>query len=341
MTISFEPKSITKLLVRGLKDRNRNVVLERFGLGASANRKTLEAIGANYGITRERVRQIENCALNAIRKDSAFKEARGAFSELAKIISRKGWVVSEENIFNSLADDARTKNHLHFLFVLGDDFIKMKEDEEFYHRWALNEETCEMVHEVLNRMHQRVKEDDLIPENEIIAEFKKQAYAVMRRRVNEEMVRSWLNVSKVLGRNATDQWGRARSANIRPRGMRDLAFLVLRKHGSPMHFSEVADAISKFFAREAHLATVHNELIKDKRFILVGRGLYALEGWGYRPGIVREIIRKILESKKALTREEIIGRVLKERYVKENTVLVNLQNTEYFKRNSRGKYVLA
>ncbi|NOY35901.1 MAG: hypothetical protein GXP44_03250 [bacterium] len=341
MTISFEPKSITKLLVKGLKDRNRNVVLERFGLGASAGRKTLEAIGGNYGITRERVRQIENYALNAIRRDAAFKEAKGVFSELAGIIGRKGWVVSEENIFNSLTDDARTKNHLHFLFVLGDDFVKMKEDEEFCHRWALNEETREMVHEVLKRMHERVKEDDLIPENEIISEFKKQAYTVMRRRVNEEAIRSWLDVSKVLGRNATGQWGRARSANIRPRGMRDLAFLVLRKHGSPMHFSEVAEAISEFFARGAHPATVHNELIKDERFILVGRGLYALEGWGYRPGIVREVIRKILESEKALSREEIVRRVLKERYVKENTILVNLQNNKYFKRTPAGKYIIA
>jgi len=341
MTISFEPKSITKLLVRGLKDRNRNVILERFGLGASASRKTLEAIGVNYGITRERVRQIENCALEAIRKDAAFKEAKGAFSELARIISGKGWVVSEKSIFDSLAGDARTRNHLRFLFVLGDDFVKMKEDEEFHHRWALNEETREMVHEILRRMHERVGEDDLIPEDEIISEFKRQAYAVMRKRVNEEIIRSWLEISKILGRNATGQWGRARSANIRPRGMKDLAFLVLRKHGSPMHFSEVAKAISEFFAKDAHPATVHNELIKDERFVLVGRGLYALEGWGYRPGIVREIIKKILESEKALPREEIIKRVLKERHVKENTVLVNLQNNKYFKRTPTGEYVIA
>jgi len=85
--ISFEPRSITKLLVRGLKDRNRNVILERFGLGASAEKKTLEAIGNDYGITRERVRQIEKYALNSIRKDSAFKEAEGVFGELAEIIS--------------------------------------------------------------------------------------------------------------------------------------------------------------------------------------------------------------------------------------------------------------
>lgn len=239
-----------------------------------------------------------------------------------------------------MASDKRTKNHIHFLLVLGDDFARMKEDEEFYHRWTANEEMCEMVHAVLRRVHESVKEDDLIPERDIIREFKRHADEIMRKKVNEEIVRSWLDVSKVLGRNATGQWGRARSANIRPRGMKDLAFLVLRRNGSPMHFSEVAAAISEFFAREAHPATVHNELIKDKRFILVGRGLYALEGWGYRPGIVREVIKDILKSEKALSREEIIERVLKERYVKENTILVNLQNGKYFKKNSFGKYVL-
>ena len=123
--------------------------------------------------------------------------------------------------------------------------------------------------------------------------------------------------------------------------MRDYAFLVIRKHGSPIHFKEVARIISEVFKKKAHIATCHNELIKDPRFVLVGRGLYALSEWGYMSGVVKDVIRKILEKNGPLTKEEIINKVMKERYVKENTIAVNLQNSKYFKKNKDGKYIIA
>ena len=72
--------------------------------------------------------------------------------------------------------------------------------------------------------------------------------------------------------------------------------------------------------------------------MLVGRGLYALSEWGYVSGVVRDVIRKILEKNGPLTKEEVIDKVLKERYVKENTIVVNLQNQRYFKKDKEGKY---
>ncbi len=120
--------------------------------------------------------------------------------------------------------------------------------------------------------------------------------------------------------------------------MRDYAFLVIRKHGSPIHFREVAKQISQVFKKKAHVATTHNELIKDPRFVLVGRGLYALAEWGYMSGVVKDVIKKIIEKNGSLTKEEIIAKVMKERYVKENTIMVNLQNQKYFKKDKDGKY---
>ena len=72
--ISFKPKQVTKKLIGHLQDRSHDVVISRFGLGTDLERRTLEAIGEKYGITRERVRQIEHAALTAIRKHSSFKE---------------------------------------------------------------------------------------------------------------------------------------------------------------------------------------------------------------------------------------------------------------------------
>ncbi len=158
---------------------------------------------------------------------------------------------------------------------------------------------------------------------------------------NEEIIKRWLSLSKRIGKNPLGEWGVSESPNIKTKGMRDYAFLVIRKHGSPIHFTQVAKTIEKIFNKKAHVATCHNELIKDKRFVLVGRGLYALAEWGYMSGVVKDVIKKILDKNGALTKDEVIEKVLKERYVKENTILVNLQNPKFFKKNKSGKYVSA
>ena len=158
---------------------------------------------------------------------------------------------------------------------------------------------------------------------------------------NEEMVKRWLSISKMIGSNPLGEWGPTSSANITPKGIRDYAYLAIRQHGSPLHFTEVAKRISELFDRKAHIATAHNELIKDGRFVLVGRGLYALSEWGYVEGVVRDVIKKVLKQHGTLAKDEIIEKVLKERYVKPNTIVVNLQDSKHFEKTSDGKYTLA
>jgi hypothetical protein len=117
----------------------------------------------------------------------------------------------------------------------------------------------------------------------------------------EEILKRWLALSKAISKNPLGEWGKASSPNVNAKGMRDYAFLVIRKHGSPIHFTEVAKQIEKLFKKKAHVATTHNELIKDPRFVLVGRGLYALSEWGYISGVVKDVIRKVLEQNGPLT----------------------------------------
>ncbi|MFH1956164.1 MAG: sigma factor-like helix-turn-helix DNA-binding protein [Patescibacteria group bacterium] len=337
---NFNPKSITKILVSPLNDRTRDIISLRYGLGQSADRKTLEAIGQNYGITRERIRQLENFALKSIRQNKNFERASDVFGELKDIISSKGVLLSEDEILDLLAKDEDVKNHIHFLLVLGDDFKKFKEDDEFYHRWTVDEARADLIHDFLRKLYKEVEKENAIPEKEFMALAQGNAKDVLKEKILEEVILSWLKISKLIDRNALGEWGPVYSEYIKPRGMRDLAFLVFRKSGSPLHFTEVAKSILNTFSKEAHPATVHNELIKDPRFVLVGRGIYALKDWGYSEGTVRDIIKNILKADKYLPKEDIIKKVLKERYVKENTILVNLQNRRYFRRNSNGTYSL-
>ncbi|MDB5186313.1 MAG: hypothetical protein JWL85_836, partial [Candidatus Saccharibacteria bacterium] len=111
-----------------------------------------------------------------------------------------------------------------------------------------------------------------------------------------------------------------------------------------MHFNQIAEAIkgSDFKRKYVTTQAIHNELIKDKRFVLIGRGIYALKEWGYARGTVADVIAEVLrEANKPLHRDEIVKAVLKSRHVKETTILLNLQGKSQFKRVAKATYALA
>ncbi len=302
---------------------------------------TLESIGKKYGITRERVRQIENYAINHIKKSKQYKEQKPAFDELEVYMHSLGAVVAEEDLLKHSSKDKSLQNHIHFMLVLGDAFKKEKEDDNFKHRWHVDKDLSEKIHESLHKLYKSLSDDEIIPESDLISSFLEHLKDVSEKYKSEEVMKRWLSMSKMIGKNPLGEWGRSASSNIRAKGVRDYAYLVIRKHGSPIHFRDVAKQISELFNKEAHVATTHNELIKDSRFVLVGRGLYALSEWGYMTGVVKDVVRKIIEKEGPLTKEQVIDKVLKERYVKENTILVNLQNPKYFKKDKEGRYSVA
>jgi hypothetical protein len=341
MATSYKAKQISKKLLAELGERALDVVSNRFGLTPDAERKTLESIGQKYGITRERVRQIESAALSSIRKSESFEEAGTAFDELHQIIHGLGGMVSEEEILSHVAKDQASQNHVHFHLTLADHFEDHRENDHFKKRWSVRGDVADQVHDALKKLYKSISLNELLSEEELVSRFVDQLENVAEEVKDEEIVRRWLRLSKKIGSNPLGEWGRADSKSVNVRGVKDYAFLVMRRHGSPMHFREVAQAITDTFGKKTHPATTHNELIKDARFVLVGRGLYGLREWGYKPGVVADVIREIIEKEGPLSKDEIVDKVLKERYLKRNTILVNLQNPKKFKKNKDGKYTVA
>jgi len=341
ITLSFKPRQVTRRLMSPLQERAREVLFNRFGLHDNAEQKTLESIGELYGITRERVRQIESSALQSIKKSSAYKDEEGSFKELKEAIVRLGGIISEDELLSHFSKDKLTQNYINFFLVLHDDFTKHKENEDFKHSWTVDKETSGCVHESLRKLYESLDDSDLVAEEDIINRFLSHLKDVAGQYKNEEILKRWLSISKMIGKNPLGEWGKAGAPSIRTRGIKDYAFLILRRHKKPMHFKDVALEIKKTFGKNAHIATTHNELIKDPRFVLVGRGLYALKDWGYSQGVVRDVIKEVLKEKGPLSREDLLKKVLEKRYVKENTILVNLQNGKYFKKNKEGLYVIA
>ena len=338
--ITFKPKQVTKKLLSVLPPRARDVLERRYGLGSDGEQHTLETIGQSYGITRERVRQIENHAIASIQRSSAYTDHEHVIEELHTIIDRLGGgVIAEDVLLQEITDDTSIRNHVFFLLVCGQPFVRSKENKGYAHRWYTKKEIAQGVESALSQIYATITKDELLSEEEILTRFRQHLAEVADTDDQHTLLR-WLQMSKQLAANPLGEWGDATSPNVRIKGIRDYAYLVVKRHGSPMHFREVSAAIAELFGKKAHTATTHNELIKDDRFVLVGRGLYALTEWGYSAGVVKDVLRDILNEYGPLTREEIIDKVRKERYVKDNTIVVNLQDTNIFKRLPNGAYTV-
>jgi hypothetical protein len=339
--LSFAPKKVTKDLLSALNPRAKEVIVGRFGLGPDGDRKTLESIGRKYGITRERVRQIENFAIKSIKKSSVYSQNQNIFEEVKKLMDKAGGIVHEEEFLQNIAKDKATQNHIHFYLVLHEEFKASKEDENFNKHWTVNQKVSDTVHSALIELHANISDEEMIAESVLLDRFLKQMDELHDVYKSKEMLQKYLGLSRVLGKNQMGEWGKKSSPNIKTRGIKDYAYLVVRKRGQPMHFREVAKEIFAEFKKKAHVATCHNELIRDTRFVLVGRGIYGLREWGHSGGIVRDVIVEVMNKKGVpLAKNEIIDLVKKERIVKDNTVIVNLQNPKYFHRDGEGKYTV-
>jgi len=337
-SFSFDSGALVKRLLDAAPPRAREVLVRRFGLGTNSKRETLEAIGDLSGITRERVRQIEAAGLDAVRGNKAFKEAKSAFEELARYINSIGAIVSEETLLSSLGKDEKTRNRFRFFLMVDSAFFRERETNDFLARWHIDHTTAKSIHEALTRLYSALPDDEVFSEGEILDRFLDELKGVNDAYKNEEVLKRWISLSKHIGSNPLAEWGRVTAPAIRIKGIRDYAYLAIKRNGSPMHFSAVSKAIGSLFSKKAHIATTHNELIKDPRFVLVGRGLYALSEWGYTPGVVRDVIRETLEKEGPMKKDEIIKQVKRARFVKDNTILVNLNDPRFFKRLKDGRY---
>jgi len=337
-SFSFDSAMLVKRLLSAAPERAREVLIRRFGLGTNAERETLEAIGDRSSITRERVRQIEAAGLEAIRASKIFKESSAAFEEVARYIDSLGVIVPEETLLAALGKDEKSRNRFRFFLMLDSAFFRERETNDFLARWHIDSATAKNIHNALSKLYSSLPDDEVLTEAELLDKFLEELKEVNDAYKNEEVLKRWLSLSKHIGSNPLAEWGRMSAPAIRIKGIRDYAYLAIKRHGSPMHFSTVAKTIGTLFSKKAHVATTHNELIKDPRFVLVGRGLYALTEWGYKPGVVRDVIREALEASGPLKKDDIIKQVKKARFVKENTILVNLNDSRYFKRLKDGRY---
>jgi len=323
-----------------LPKRSRDIIEKRFGVFRK-EAKTLEAIGQEYGITRERVRQIEERALKDLRQISSSQPRSVAVLDTLKShLVKFGHARKEETFMRDF--HPAEKGALSLFLTLHPELTYIPENDSFYSRWCADEKQFKQSEKFVDGVIKNLEQAGQVMPEDSFAKVLKVVAAPVGLAGEIAPLMSYIDASKNISKNNFGEYGLVSWAEIKPRGLRDKAFIVLKKSGKPLHFREVAKAIevSKLNSRPVHPQTVHNELIRDDRFVLVGRGLYALSDWGYSAGTVRDIIKSILHSEGPLAKAMVLQRVMEKRFVKENTILLNLQNKSFFRRLDDGRYHL-
>ena len=342
--VGIKPREVSQSLLKQVENKRVREVLEkRFGL-KNEGKETLEAIGKSYGITRERVRQIESDGLKLLARPAVYGLAESVFAALEEHLREHGGVAKNEQLYQSLATE-KDHPHIEFLLTVGKQFQKARETEEAHGTWFADKNAKSTADKIIAGAVLGLEEKKTpVSRAEMLDILAAEAEKVLGHKPKEPALLAYLGVSKLIGQNPYGEYGLVSWPTIHPKGVRDKAYIVLAKYGKPMHFREVAEAINKmaWTKKPAHHQTVHNELIKaSSRFVLVGRGLYALREWGYTPGTVADVMQSVLkDAGQPMAREEIVRQVLEKRFVKENTILLNLQNRSIFGRNAEGRYHL-
>lgn len=330
---------VKDILAEVAQDREKEIISRRFGL--YDRKETLEQIGDMLGITRERVRQLEKAILIRLRlamSEGKINSAVGMEKTITSKLSEMGRAARVQDLTEHLLGREASpteRAHVAFIAELAPTITAVNENDDFHQSATIGTLGDERA------VKKQVEE--------IVKFIKKHGEPITGEAMHAEMkyehpsnITALASLSKKLA-ELKGNWGLVKWPTVNPKNIRDKIFVILEDKGKPMHFSDIAKAIkqSDFKRKNVTTQAIHNELIKDKRFVLIGRGIYALESWGYSRGTVADVIARVLKKAgEPLHRDEIVRQVLKKRQVKETTILLNLQSKPQFKRTAKATYIL-
>ncbi len=335
-----ELNNAVKGILSGIeRSREAEVIDRRFGV--SGQKETLEQVGESLSITRERVRQIEKATLLRIKislDDNKNPDYSNAERDIVKTLHEMGRGARVDDLADHLMGDhsVKSKAVVTLLAELSSKMVITTENDKYYAAVILSSDkderdikkSADAIVATLKKHGKPVTIDDLYKLVDGDYEHPSEVAAIAR-------------ISKKIA-TLNGMWGLVKWPLVNPRNIRDKIYVVLKQHDQPMHFNDIADAVKaeNFKRNNVTKQAIHNELIKDDRFVLVGRGIYALAERGYKRGSITDVISDILRENGPMNREDIVRAVLKVRQVREATVLLSLSRPQ-FKRVNKSTYALA
>jgi len=328
-----------------LTNKEKDVIVQRFGLDNKPKR-TLESIGQQFSVTRERIRQIEKIALGKLRRTVSATRL-GLVNEVAdKVIAENGGILIEAKLVSEIlnviksADDV-DRHIIRLALKINPTLIESDKTNVYHPFWRVKGLDMPLISSVASAGVKVLrKKADVLSDGKVIVQIR-QLLGDKIQVQTDPMIISTLEVDKRLKRTS-EGFGLMTWRHINPRSIRDKAYIVLKQEKKPLHFVEIANKISAagFDKKVVTTQAVHNELIRYDQFVLVGRGLYTLKEFGFSKGTVADVIESLLKQKSPMTKQEIIEGVLRQRQVKKGTISLNLQKNSQFVRVGRAVYKL-
>ncbi len=327
-----------------LSDKEKVVINKRFSLGGNG-KHTLEDIGQEFAVTRERVRQIEKSALAKMRRNVFNSTLRYIHEFSDDCVRVHGGIIREDKLVEALVDIMPANftvdtNSIHLALNLHEKlecvgntinfhpYVRDKSISDYSLKYASGQ--------LVNQMYRygNVKSIEKV-HTDLKDAFDGISFDLTK-------IKSLIDIDKRLTLLDNELVGLLEWRHVNPRTLRDKIMYILRSEKKAMHFTDIADRISsaKFDGRSVNMQAVHNELIRHDQFVLIGRGIYALREWGFESGTVADVVESILKDKKELSQDDIIEQVLKQRQVKKITIMLALKDSGKFERVGRKVYKL-
>lgn len=328
-----------------LNDREKLVLQRRFGIHGT-KKETLESIGSDLDVTRERVRQIESLALKKLRRTCKTTAFASIHDITVNILTELGGIQPETSlvsrILKNLPKSSETETSaIQLSLAINPEISLVKKSKNSKKSWHLNTIPRRNFKLILDTAIKILKEEkDIIEETNFIKEVQNKLRE-LKLSVNPKLISSTLHCDNRI-KLIKEGYGLTNWRHVEPKSIRDKAKIILRRKETPMHFVEIANEITAadFSRKQVTTQAVHNELIRYDDFVLVGRGLYALKEWGYSEGTVRDVLVDILKANGPMKKQDIIKEVLERRHVKIGTISLNLQKYPEFIRIKRAVYEL-
>jgi len=354
------PQIIESMLKMESDEREWVIIERRFGLGG-ASLLTLEELGLAFGLTRERIRQIEANALDNLKNvliDNSYEnknyhvhpEIISTLQNLSCFINQiTNNIILENKLMSDISeqysiDSKSVEPSLHLIFMLnGLSQIRFNKSD-LRTAWGNIQATkIRKLEKIISRIDKLLTEEVVTPVGEIDILIEINKILKGKNRISLDELRQYLNLCSSIEKHSDGfYWGKFEQLT----GRGNQTERILFENGEPLHINQITRKInhrltlhSKRLVNDRNLG---NQISGDARFTPIGRsGEWGLSSWTLNTGTIIDLMKQCLMTRNtAATSDEIYLYVSERRPVQRASIDVYLMLREEFSKVDRIKWGL-
>jgi len=267
--------SIIVAAVSSLPDKNKKAVVARMGLGSES--LTLQEIGEDMGVTRERVRQLEASGMSKIGCDSIWKDGLGA--KLAKLLDERddplpfyglpildAWFCGIEKMEEPFCYLLEHKN------ILDCEFSLLQGNGQLFISRLSQDEWNKTLKQAMRLLEEGVKQ------GWGLSEARRHIEDLLGKKGGELRSELWV-AAKQFAHFSSPHADNEPVLISYGRSAEALVEAILLESERPLHYSEIPQRISERYGKNIDVRLVQNAMCRTatgKIVLLYGRGVYGV-----------------------------------------------------------------